>query len=107
MPRTSKQEHTELSIEADSPVPLYQRVKQLISQKIYEGSWAVNKKIPSESELVNQLGCSRMTVNRALRELTTEGLLVRIKGKAELHFFELTILPMRLLHETISTMLKF
>lgn len=43
MPRTSKQEHTELSIEADSPVPLYQRVKQLISQKIYEGSWAVNK----------------------------------------------------------------
>ncbi len=27
MPRTSKQEHTELSIEADSPVPLYQRVK--------------------------------------------------------------------------------
>ncbi|MDO7531759.1 histidine utilization repressor, partial [Acinetobacter baumannii] len=25
MPRTSKQEHTELSIEADSPVPLYQR----------------------------------------------------------------------------------
>ena len=80
MPRTSKQEHTELSIEADSPVPLYQRVKQLISQKIYEGSWAVNKKIPSESELVNQLGCSRMTVNRALRELTTEGLLVRIQG---------------------------
>lgn len=80
MPRTSKQEHAELSIEADSPVPLYQRVKQLISQKIYEGSWAVNKKIPSESELVNQLGCSRMTVNRALRELTTEGLLVRIQG---------------------------
>jgi GntR family transcriptional regulator, histidine utilization repressor len=80
MPRTSKQENAELSIEADSPVPLYQRVKQLISQKIYEGSWAVNKKIPSESELVNQLGCSRMTVNRALRELTTEGLLVRIQG---------------------------
>ncbi|MBK3372719.1 GntR family transcriptional regulator, partial [Acinetobacter baumannii] len=78
MPRTSKQEHTELSIEADSPVPLYQRVKQLISQKIYEGSWAVNKKIPSESELVNQLGCSRMTVNRALRELTTEGTVAKL-----------------------------
>ena len=29
---------------------------------------------------MNQLGCSRMTVNRALRELTTEGLLVRIQG---------------------------
>jgi len=30
--------------------------------------------------LVKQLGCSRMTVNRALRELTAEGLLVRVQG---------------------------
>ena len=80
MPRGSTQHDLELSLEDDSPVPLYLRVKQMISQKIYEGTWAVNKKIPSESELVNLLGCSRMTVNRALRELTTEGLLVRIQG---------------------------
>ena len=80
MPRGTTQHDLELSLEDDSPIPLYLRVKQMISQKIYEGTWAVNKKIPSESELVNLLGCSRMTVNRALRELTTEGLLVRIQG---------------------------
>ena len=68
------------SLAQDSPVPLYLRVKHMISQRIYDGTWPVNKKIPSESELVNLLGCSRMTVNRALRELTTEGLLVRIQG---------------------------
>lgn len=80
MLRGSTQHDLALSLEEDSPVPLYLRVKLMITQKIYEGTWAVNKKIPSESELVNVLGCSRMTVNRALRELTTEGLLVRIQG---------------------------
>ncbi|WP_119689639.1 histidine utilization repressor [Acinetobacter soli] len=80
MSRPTTHYDLELSLAQDSPVPLYLRVKHMISQRIYDGTWPVNKKIPSESELVNLLGCSRMTVNRALRELTTEGLLVRIQG---------------------------
>lgn len=80
MPRGLTQSNLDFSLEEDSPIPLYLRVKKMISQKIYEGTWSVNKKIPSESELVKLLGCSRMTVNRALRELTSEGLLVRIQG---------------------------
>lgn len=80
MSRPTTHNDLELSLAQDSPVPLYLRVKHMISQRIYDGTWPINKKIPSESELVNLLGCSRMTVNRALRELTTEGLLVRIQG---------------------------
>ncbi|WP_151839580.1 histidine utilization repressor [Acinetobacter soli] len=80
MSRPTTHNDLELSLAQDSPVPLYLRVKHMISQRIYDGTWPVNKKIASESELVNLLGCSRMTVNRALRELTTEGLLVRIQG---------------------------
>lgn len=80
MSRPTTHNDLELSLAQDSPVPLYLRVKHMISQRIYDETWPVNKKIPSESELVNLLGCSRMTVNRALRELTTEGLLVRIQG---------------------------
>ena len=38
-------------------------------------------KIESEAELVAGLNVSRMTVNRALRELTAEGLLKRIQGR--------------------------
>ncbi|OTG84212.1 histidine utilization repressor [Acinetobacter sp. ANC 4558] len=78
--KTKPQPDLELSIDENSPVPIYMRVKQLITMKINQGAWTTNQKIPSESELVNQLGCSRMTVNRALRELTAEGILVRVQG---------------------------
>src|SRR5471032_1784972 len=64
----------------DSPAPLYARVKQMIAQQIQNGTWAPHHRVPSESELVTQLGFSRMTINRALRELTAEGLLVRMQG---------------------------
>lgn len=64
----------------DAPSPLYAQVKQYIQNKIYSGEWKVNDKIPSESELVKLLGCSRMTVNRALRELTADKVLVRVQG---------------------------
>lgn len=64
----------------DSPSPLYVQIKQYIQNKIHQGIWKVNEKIPSESELVKLLGCSRMTVNRALRELTADKVLVRVQG---------------------------
>ncbi|MDZ5604140.1 histidine utilization repressor [Pseudomonas sp. RP23018S] len=64
----------------DGPAPLYARVKQMIVQHIDNGSWPAHHRVPSEAELVNQLGFSRMTINRALRELTADGLLVRMQG---------------------------
>jgi GntR family transcriptional regulator, histidine utilization repressor len=48
--------------------------------KFSDGNWPPHYRVPSESELVNQLGFSRMTINRALREMTAEGLLVRMQG---------------------------
>lgn len=63
-----------------SPAPLYARVKQYISRKIADGSWPPHHRVPSETELVEELGVSRMTVNRALREMTADGLLVRMQG---------------------------
>lgn len=64
----------------DTPAPLYARVKQMITQQISSGTWPPHYRVPSESELVAELGFSRMTINRALRELTAEGLLVRMQG---------------------------
>jgi GntR family histidine utilization transcriptional repressor len=64
----------------ESPAPLYARVKQMITQQIDNGTWPPHHRVPSESELVNQLGFSRMTINRALREMTADGRLVRMQG---------------------------
>ena len=63
-----------------APAPFYEKVKQAISEKIAAGVWRAHDRIPSEAELVAQFGFSRMTINRALRELTDEGLLVRLQG---------------------------
>ena len=65
---------------SDAPAPIYQRVKQAIIGQIRAGVWKPHQRIPSESELVNEIGVSRMTINRALRELTSEGFLIRMQG---------------------------
>lgn len=62
------------------PAPLYQRVKQAIISQISNGAWKPNQRIPSENALVEELGVSRMTINRALRELASEGYLLRMQG---------------------------
>ncbi|MCJ9691715.1 MAG: histidine utilization repressor [Rhizobium leguminosarum] len=60
--------------------PLYAGVKQVILDRIQSGEWPPKYRVPSENELVVELGVSKMTANRALRELANEGELVRIQG---------------------------
>lgn len=65
----------------DTPrLPLYKQLKDMILEHIRTGEWARGERVPSESELVSQHGVSRMTANRALRELTAEGFLRRERG---------------------------
>ena len=59
---------------------LYEQVKEHIVRKIQDGSWPAGHRLPSEHELVVQFGISRMTANRALRELVTQGRVVRVAG---------------------------
>lgn len=60
--------------------PLYASVKQMILDRIHSGEWQPRHRVPSENELVAELGVSKMTANRALRELASEGELIRIRG---------------------------
>jgi GntR family histidine utilization transcriptional repressor len=67
-------------IDKAAPEPIYQQIKKTIERKIAAGEWTAGQKLPSENELVAALEVSRMTINRALRELTQQGLINRVHG---------------------------
>jgi len=64
----------------NEPQPLYAKLKDHILSHIRSGAWAPGARVPSENELVESFGISRMTANRALRELTADGFLARVPG---------------------------
>jgi len=61
--------------------PRYQQLKDLIIGRISSGELRPQDRVPSENELVESMHVSRMTANRALRELTDEGYVDRIAGR--------------------------
>ena len=58
----------------------YLQVKHLILEQIAGGTLPAGARVPSENELTRTLAVSRMTANRALRELASDGVLVRVAG---------------------------
>ena len=61
--------------------PRYQQLKDLIIDQISTGELQPTERVPSEHELVASMNVSRMTANRALRELNDEGYVKRIAGR--------------------------
>ncbi|WP_133649234.1 histidine utilization repressor [Paraburkholderia flava] len=60
--------------------PAYQGIKDFILSRIHAGEWGEGDQVPSENELAREFKVARMTVNRALRELTSEQVLTRVQG---------------------------
>ena len=52
-------------------------IRDEVVRRINERVWRPGDLIPSETELAEQFGCARSTVNRALRELAEAGLVTR------------------------------
>jgi GntR family histidine utilization transcriptional repressor len=61
--------------------PRYQELKDLIIGRIASGELRPHDRVPSEHELVEAMKVSRMTANRALRELNDEGYVERVAGR--------------------------
>ena len=59
----------------------YQRIKAYIMGGINDGEWPAGSLLPSENQLAQQFSLSRMTVNRAIKELESDGFVDRIQGK--------------------------
>jgi len=68
------------AIGSKAALPAYARVKQFLKQGLAAGQWPPGALMPSEAELVERFGVSRMTVNRAIRELQADGMLERSQG---------------------------
>ncbi|MFA5121605.1 UTRA domain-containing protein [Zavarzinia sp.] len=62
------------------PLPHYQRLKDFVAGEIAAGRLRPGDRIPSELELIRRFGVSRMTANRALRELEQAGAVTRLQG---------------------------
>lgn len=60
--------------------PRYAAIKSHVLEGIAAGRLKPGDRLPSEHELVARFGVSRMTVNRALRELKRDGVLVGVTG---------------------------
>lgn len=69
------------SIDPNSPVPKYFQLRTIVLDLIESAELPVNAAVPSERELCQRYGLSRMTVRQAIDQLVAEGRLYRVPGK--------------------------
>lgn len=68
-------------LDKNSPLPLYYQLKNLLCEMIENEELKPDAPIPSEREICEKYGISRMTANKAIVSLVTEGILYREQGK--------------------------
>ncbi|MES2482344.1 MAG: GntR family transcriptional regulator [Pseudomonadota bacterium] len=61
-------------------LPKYAQLREMLVAAISAGRWKAGDKLPAETDLVRLAGFSLGTVQRALRALVDEGLVVRTQG---------------------------
>lgn len=84
--------------------PIFQQIKDHVLAEIHAGHWKAGDAIPSEQVLAKQFGVSRMTVNRAVRELTSEQVLHRIQGSGTYvaqHKYQATLVEIKSIADEI------
>ncbi|WP_118185127.1 histidine utilization repressor [Paraburkholderia phosphatilytica] len=86
-------------------LPAYEQIKRFVLERVNDGTWKPGDVIPSETELVKEFGVARMTVSRALRELTSDGVLTRVQGSGTFvapRQYESTVLEVRNIADEIA-----
>ncbi|MDO5009589.1 MAG: GntR family transcriptional regulator [Intestinibacter bartlettii] len=67
-------------IDKNSPLPLYFQLQNSLLEKIKDGTYPKNKALPTEYELTEQYGVSRITVRQAIDNLVKEGYIEKRRG---------------------------
>ena len=71
-------------IDRSNPTPLYEQIKLILRQEMLSGRYEPGSQLPTESELCEKFGVSRITIIRALDELERVGMIRRIRGKGSI-----------------------
>ena len=70
----------DITLERNSPVPLYYQLAQSIKHAITTGALAPGERLENELSLTSRLGLSRPTIRQAIGSLVDKGLVVRKRG---------------------------
>ena len=65
-----------MPLDKNHPIPLYYQLVELLREQIQSGDLKPGDRLPSERELSEQVGISRMTVRQAVAFLSQDGTLV-------------------------------
>ena len=68
-------------IDRSSPVPTYQQIANDITKRIASHEWHIDDKLPSEMELSQTYGVSRVTLRQAMAQLEKEGIIEKFQGR--------------------------
>lgn len=63
-----------------STTPRYKAIEEFLLERIRSGVYPINHQIPTEEQLARDFGVSRMTANKAIRDLVQKGYLIRQAG---------------------------
>lgn len=68
-------------LDPNSSIPLYMQLAELLRGFIQSDKLQFGDRFPSEMELAESYGVSRITVRKAIEDLVNDGLLIRRQGK--------------------------
>lgn len=69
------------TIYRNSPLPRYYQLREIMRERVRAGEWKPGDLIPSERDLSETYGISRMTARQAITDLVNEGVFYREQGK--------------------------
>jgi GntR family transcriptional regulator len=64
-----------------SAVPKHTQIRETVRRRVLDGSYAPHSQMPSEAQMMQAFGVSRITIRQALGDLQKEGLIFKIAGK--------------------------
>ncbi len=70
-----------ISLDRNSATSFYRQIADRLEQEIRSGLYAAHGKLPSEHELGERFGVSRVTVRQAVAWLAEQGYITRTRGK--------------------------